>query len=105
MSLCCQASVNSAFTDKPIRLMLLLQALRAEKQASDSKLHQAQATNDDLTAKLSSMATELDAAEQAQLDVASQQEAAQVHALLRKLTGCWVLLDSWTGSLHLQSIS
>lgn len=87
MSLCWQASVNSAFTDKPLRLVLLLQALRAETQASDSKLlHQAQATNDGLTGKLSRMATELDAAKQAQLDFASQLESAQVHALLAKLT-------------------
>lgn len=100
MSLCCKANVNGAFTDKSILLtLLLLQALQAEKQASENQLHQAQATNDGLTGKLSSMATELDAAKQAQLDFASQLEAAQVHALLAKLT-CCVAAFCWTVGLE-----
>ena len=94
MSLCCQASVNNAFTLKSI--LLTLQALQAEKQASDNQLHQAQATNDGLTGKLSSMVAELAASKQAQLSSVSQLETEQVHALLAGLTRrvagfCWTV--------------
>ena len=98
MSLCCQASVNSAFTNNISILLtlLLLQALQAEKQASDNQLHQAQATNDGLAGKLSSMVAELAASKQAQLSSASQLETEQVHALLAGLTRrvpgfCWTV--------------
>lgn len=76
--------------------MLLLQALQAEKQASDNQLHRAQATHDGLTGKLSSMIAELAASKQAQLSSASQLETEQVHALLAGLTlhvagFCWTV--------------
>ena len=49
-----------------------LQGVNAEKEALDTQLQKAQAANHSLTAQLSSMATELETAKQAQLASATQ---------------------------------
>ena len=51
---------------------MLLQGVRAEKQGLATQLQQAQAANHNITGQLSSMATNLNTAKQAQLKSGSQ---------------------------------